>query len=53
VVPFDCGRELASGIRGARFVPLDSRNHIVLEHEQAWPRFLAEISAFLPACPDP
>jgi pimeloyl-ACP methyl ester carboxylesterase/DNA-binding SARP family transcriptional activator len=49
VVPFDCGRELASGIRGARFVPLDSRNHIILEHEQAWPRFLAEISAFLPA----
>jgi pimeloyl-ACP methyl ester carboxylesterase/DNA-binding SARP family transcriptional activator len=53
VVPFECGRELASGIRGARFVPLDSRNHIILEHEQAWPRFLAEISAFLPACPDP
>jgi pimeloyl-ACP methyl ester carboxylesterase/DNA-binding SARP family transcriptional activator len=53
VVPFDCGRELASGIRGARFVPLDSRNHIILEHEQAWPRFIAEISAFLPACPDP
>jgi pimeloyl-ACP methyl ester carboxylesterase len=53
VVPFDCGRELASGIRGARFVPLDSRNHIILEHEQAWPRFLAEISAFLPACPAP
>jgi pimeloyl-ACP methyl ester carboxylesterase/DNA-binding SARP family transcriptional activator len=49
VVPFDCGRELASGIRGARFVPLDSRNHFVLEHEQAWPRFLAEISAFLAA----
>jgi pimeloyl-ACP methyl ester carboxylesterase/DNA-binding SARP family transcriptional activator len=53
VVPFDSGRELASGIRGARFVPLDSRNHLILEHEQAWPRFLAEISAFLPACPDP
>jgi len=53
VVPFDCGRELASGIRGARFVPLDSRNHIILEHEQAWPRFLAEILAFVPAGPDP
>jgi pimeloyl-ACP methyl ester carboxylesterase/DNA-binding SARP family transcriptional activator len=53
VVPFDCGRELASGIRGARFVPLDSRNHIILEHEPVWPRFLAEISAFLPACPNP
>jgi pimeloyl-ACP methyl ester carboxylesterase/DNA-binding SARP family transcriptional activator len=53
VVPFECGRELASGIRGARFVPLDSRNHIILEHEPAWPRFLSEISAFLPACPNP
>ena len=53
VVPFDCGRELAGGIRGARFVPLESRNHIILEHEPAWVRFLAEISGFLPACPAP
>jgi class 3 adenylate cyclase len=26
-VPFDCGRELAAGIRGARFVGLDGRAH--------------------------
>ncbi len=33
------GRLLASGIPGAEFVELDSRNHILLEHEPAWQRF--------------
>jgi DNA-binding winged helix-turn-helix (wHTH) protein/pimeloyl-ACP methyl ester carboxylesterase len=31
----------------ARFVLLDSRNHIILEHEPAWPRFLDEVRRFL------
>ena len=34
--PFDQGRLLAAEIPGARFVPLESRNHILLEHEPAW-----------------
>jgi pimeloyl-ACP methyl ester carboxylesterase/DNA-binding SARP family transcriptional activator len=46
-VPLGNGRELASGIPGARFVTLESQNHILLEHEPAWPRFLAEVRAFL------
>lgn len=46
-VPFAAGRELASGIPGARFQPLDSCNHVILDHEPAWPRFLEEIRAFL------
>ncbi len=46
-VPFEEGRLLASLIPGARFVPLDSRNHILLESEPAWPRFLREIREFL------
>jgi class 3 adenylate cyclase/pimeloyl-ACP methyl ester carboxylesterase len=46
-VPFDQGRRLAAGIPGARFVPLASRNHLILEDEPAFPRFLQEISAFL------
>jgi DNA-binding SARP family transcriptional activator/pimeloyl-ACP methyl ester carboxylesterase len=46
-VPFASGRELASGIPGARFVPLDSCNHVILDHEPAWPRFIEEIRAFL------
>ena len=46
-VPFDEGRRLAALIPGARFVSLDSRNHILLEHEPAWPRFLDEVRRFL------
>ncbi len=48
-VPFDEGRQIASLIPGARFVPLQSRNHILLEDEPAWSRFVEEIDAFLPA----
>lgn len=46
-VAFDSGRELASRIPAARFVPLESRNHVILEHEPAWGRWLAEIRGFL------
>lgn len=48
-VPFEEGRLIASLIPGARFVPLESRNHIQLEHEPAWRRWLEEVRAFLPA----
>jgi pimeloyl-ACP methyl ester carboxylesterase/DNA-binding CsgD family transcriptional regulator len=48
-VPFDEGRLFASLIPGARFVPLDSRNHILLEHEAAWGRWVDEVRSFLPA----
>jgi pimeloyl-ACP methyl ester carboxylesterase/DNA-binding CsgD family transcriptional regulator len=46
-VPFDEGRRTAALIPGARFVPLDSRNHVLLEHEPAFARCFAEIRAFL------
>ncbi|MGQ0752043.1 MAG: alpha/beta fold hydrolase [Betaproteobacteria bacterium] len=46
-VPFDEARELAARIPGARFVPLESRNHILLEHEPAWGRWLEEVRGFL------
>jgi len=39
VTPIAEGRMLASEIRGAEFVELDSKNHILLEHEPAWQRF--------------
>jgi len=48
LVPFEEGRALAGLIPGARFVPLDSRNHILLEQEPAWKHFIAELDAFLP-----
>jgi pimeloyl-ACP methyl ester carboxylesterase len=47
VVPFAQGRELAAAIPGARFVPLDSANHLLLEREPAWGRFLEEVRGFL------
>jgi class 3 adenylate cyclase/pimeloyl-ACP methyl ester carboxylesterase len=47
VAPFEGGRRIAAMIPGARFVPLESANHLLLESDAAWPRFLAEIRAFL------
>lgn len=46
VVPFAEGRLLASGIPGAQFVELDSRNHILLETEPAWQRFCQAVLEF-------
>jgi pimeloyl-ACP methyl ester carboxylesterase/DNA-binding winged helix-turn-helix (wHTH) protein len=47
VVPFDVGRKIAAAIPGARLVPLDGINHILLESEPAWPRFAEEVRKFL------
>jgi pimeloyl-ACP methyl ester carboxylesterase len=47
VVPFVAGREFAAGIRDARFVPLQSRNHILLESEPAFAQFLDEVRRFI------
>jgi pimeloyl-ACP methyl ester carboxylesterase len=46
-VPFESGRRLAAGIPGARFVPLESRNHLILEDEPAFDRFLDELRSFI------
>jgi pimeloyl-ACP methyl ester carboxylesterase len=46
-VPFDAGRRLAAGIPGARFVPLQGRNHLFLETEPAFGQFLEHTRAFL------
>ncbi len=47
VVPISEGRLLAAEIPEARFVQLDSRNHILLEHEPAWDRFKEEVLMFV------
>ena len=47
VVPLEEGRLLAARIPGARFVELDSRNHVLLENEPAWVRFCEETRQFL------
>jgi pimeloyl-ACP methyl ester carboxylesterase len=45
-VPFESGRRMAAGIPGARFVPLESGNHVILEGEPAFTRFLEELRSF-------
>ena len=42
-VPFAQGRALAAAIADSRFVPLDSRNHVLLPHEPALVQFAAEL----------
>lgn len=49
VVPLDQGRLIAGSIPGARFVSLDSENHVPLPGEPPWSRLLDEIDAFLSA----
>jgi DNA-binding SARP family transcriptional activator/pimeloyl-ACP methyl ester carboxylesterase len=46
-VPFAQGKALAAGIPGARFVDLNSANHILLGDEPAFAEFLREVRAFI------
>jgi pimeloyl-ACP methyl ester carboxylesterase/DNA-binding CsgD family transcriptional regulator len=47
VLVFDQGRQLAAAIPGARFVALDSPNHIVLGDEPAWQVVVDEVERFI------
>lgn len=46
-VPIASGRDLATGIPGARFVTLPGKNHIPLEQDPSAPILLEEIRRFL------
>jgi pimeloyl-ACP methyl ester carboxylesterase len=46
-VPFEHGLLLARTIPNARFVALDSKNHLILSHEPAWQRYVDEVCGFL------
>jgi len=46
-VPFEEGRKLAAMIPDARFVPLESDNHILMEQEPAFARVFDELQGFL------
>jgi len=46
-IPLELGRSIASAIPNAQFVPLESRNHILVEHEPAWQVCLEAIGRFL------
>jgi pimeloyl-ACP methyl ester carboxylesterase len=46
-VPVQEGRLIAERIRGARFVELPGRSHMVGPSDGAWQLFLREFSAFV------
>ena len=46
-IPLDIGRAVASGIPDAHFVPLESRNHILVESEPAWQVCVGAIGQFI------
>jgi DNA-binding NarL/FixJ family response regulator len=51
IISFNDGRDVAALIPNARFVPLDSRNHVLLDTDPAWPQLVEAIDEFLPASP--
>jgi pimeloyl-ACP methyl ester carboxylesterase len=46
-VPFSQGQEIAAGIPGAKFVPLEGRNHIIRADEPANRQFFDAVASFL------
>lgn len=50
-IPFEEGRHLAGLIPGARFLPLEGRNHALLPFDPAFTSFFREVRAFLAAAP--
>ena len=47
VAPLEQGRLIASSIPHAKFVTLESDNHVLLSDEPEWPKLIGEIEAFL------
>ncbi len=46
-VPFQQGQTLARSIADDRFVPPESKNHLILPHEPTLERVVREVDAFL------
>jgi len=47
LIPFEEGRRIATSIPNAKFVVLESENHVPQRYEPAWPTFLEAIESFL------
>src|ERR1051326_8658811 len=47
IIPFEWGRAVAAQIPGARFIPVDSRNHVNVDSEPAWPQLVAALEEFM------
>jgi pimeloyl-ACP methyl ester carboxylesterase/DNA-binding CsgD family transcriptional regulator len=48
IIPFAEGRAIAAAIPGARLLPLESRNHTLIDSEPAWQQFAEALDDFLP-----
>ena len=46
-IPLDMGRAIASEIPDAHFVPLESKNHVLVDYEPAWEVCVDAIGKFL------
>lgn len=46
-IPVEQGRAIASAIPDARFVPLESRNHVLVDYEPAWRTCMDAVQRFL------
>jgi hypothetical protein len=46
-ISYQRGLELAHGIPNARLITLESNNHLILENDPEFPRFMAAIRSFL------
>ena len=47
VINFEDGRSIAAAIPCSRFVPLESKNHLLLSHEPGWYVFVDELRRFI------
>ena len=47
IVPFEQGRIIAAGIPNAKFVELETNNHVLIENEPAWQRWQEVVGEFL------
>jgi DNA-binding CsgD family transcriptional regulator len=48
-IPFEEGRLIAGLIPGARFISLETRNHLMMQDEPAWHDFLDALEEFYPS----
>ncbi|MEZ6024056.1 MAG: hypothetical protein R3C16_11735 [Hyphomonadaceae bacterium] len=46
-IPLEQGRAIATAIPDARFIPLESRNHVLVNHEPAWTDCFRAVDALL------
>ena len=53
VQPLEQGYRLATGIPGAEFLMLESRNHVILPEERAWPILFDAFQRFVLETPSP